>query len=149
MTLDSDKVEQRYWQTEENQHKTNLLFKSTIQKNRKEKLNISKTNPYSKLFLCQFFSVFILSIVSIKCTIVVRLEMNEEQQNATLVGLLIKYIPNHIIAKHKSLLFRPINKDHAYLFYVQPDDGRIYVAGRIDREKLCQYKDNSYHHRYQ
>ncbi|CAH8847610.1 unnamed protein product [Trichobilharzia szidati] len=146
MTLEPDEVEQRNDKSQRRQQKLlHPLNGLIIFKNRKENINNNRIIPYSTVFLCHLFSVFILSIVTVKCTVVVRLEMDEERENGTLVGLLIKYIPNHITARHKSLLFRPISKDHAYLFYVHPDDGRIYVLKRIDREELCQYKDNTYH----
>lgn len=151
MILAPDKVEKQFNQQIGQGYKSKYLCTITITKQRT--CQTRKTNfisnqkiSHSKLFLCQLFSVFILSIINIDCTIVVRLEMHEEQQqNTTLIGVLIKYIPNYIIAEHKHLLFRPINKDHAYLFHVTPEDGRIYVIKRIDREELCPYNEFNYH----
>uniref|UniRef100_A0A3Q0KLT1 Putative cadherin n=1 Tax=Schistosoma mansoni TaxID=6183 RepID=A0A3Q0KLT1_SCHMA len=151
MILAPDKVEKQFNQQIGQRYKSKLLCTITITKKRtcqtrKTNLISNKKISHSRLFLCQLFSVFILSIVNIDCTIVVRLVMHEEQQqNTTLVGVLIKYIPNYIIAEHKHLLFRPINKDHAYLFHVTPEDGRIYVIKRIDREELCPYNEFNYH----
>ncbi|CAH8525596.1 unnamed protein product [Schistosoma mattheei] len=149
--LAPDKVEKQFNQQIGQGYKSKYLCTITITKQRT--CQTRKTNfisnqkiSHSKLFLCQLFSVFILSIINIDCTIVVRLEMHEEQQqNTSLIGVLIKYIPNYIIAEHKHLLFKPINKDHAYLFHVTPEDGRIYVIKRIDREELCPYNEFNYH----
>ncbi|CAH8553377.1 unnamed protein product [Schistosoma haematobium] len=154
MILAPDKVEKQFNQQIGQGYKSKYLCTITITKRRT--CQTRKTNfisnqkiSHSKLFLCQLFSVFILSIINIDCTIVVRLEMHEEQQqNTTLIGVLIKYIPNYIIAEHKHLLFRPINKDHAYLFHVTPEDGRIYVKKRIDREELCPYNEFNYHQHF-
>ncbi|CAH8501186.1 unnamed protein product [Schistosoma turkestanicum] len=154
MILAPDKVEKQFNQHIGQRYKSKLLCTITITKQRtcqirKTKFISNKTILHSRLFLCQLFSVFILSIVNIDCTIVVRLEMHEEQQNTTLVGILIQYIPNYLITQHKHLLFRPINKDHAYLFHVTPEDGRIYVSKRIDREEFCPYNDiNDHQHHF-
>ncbi|TNN21243.1 Protocadherin-1 [Schistosoma japonicum] len=144
MNLTSDKVDKQFNQFIEQQPQQQQHYLSiTIIK--KQKINLIKTISYSTLFFYQLFYIIIILLLiinNIDCTIIVRLEMYEEQDNTTFIDSLIKYLPNYVIIEHKHFQFKLINKENAVLFYITPNDGRIYVSQRIDREKLCPYNDD-------
>ncbi|KAK4471323.1 hypothetical protein MN116_004761 [Schistosoma mekongi] len=142
MNLTSDKVDKQFNQQIEQQQQQQQQFNLSITIIEKQINNFIKTISYSTLF--NIILLLLLIMNNINCTIIVRLEMYEEQENTTFIDALIKYIPNYIIIEHKHFLFKLINKENAVFFYITPNDGRIYVTQRIDRETLCPYNDVNY-----
>ncbi|KAA3681633.1 protocadherin delta 1 [Paragonimus westermani] len=67
--------------------------------------------------------------------------MFEEQPVGFLVGILYKQLPDALLTGPGQLLFRVIQQGHSNLFTVGVADGRIHVAGRIDREALCPHSE--------
>ncbi|KAF8570276.1 hypothetical protein P879_01447 [Paragonimus westermani] len=72
---------------------------------------------------------------------VIRFQMFEEQPVGFLVGILYKQLPDALLTGPGQLLFRVIQQGHSNLFTVGVADGRIHVAGRIDREALCPHSE--------
>ncbi|THD29103.1 hypothetical protein D915_000050 [Fasciola hepatica] len=99
-------------------------------------LKLDHWRTVHKRFLLAFLLIIYLLAAS-DATQTIRFEMNEEKPPGFLVGVLIKHLPDAILTGPGKLTFRTIQEGHAHLFSLGSTDGRIQVACRIDREKLC------------
>ncbi|XP_072290335.1 protocadherin alpha-2-like [Eucyclogobius newberryi] len=99
---------------------------------------MANENPFQPT-ICSWICLFLAQLLIFgQCALAqIRYSVPEEVRDGTVVGNVAKDL-GLVVASLGERRFRVVSETNGNIFGVNPDNGALFVHGRIDREQLCQ-----------